>query len=225
MMRVLFKIKILIFFIALLFIQSANAKSEIRCKESNKLKSHKTLVGFTYTNRRLYPSITEPVLGQLVIIENNSFAKITGNMLSLGMKFTLPLKSNNKYVTLKKAASYVERLGSDHCIYYGEFVESGIPEWTIVSTKEISSLRFPLPKESNHFYKINTLCVQQGDYDKGEGPPCVKPQLVAVSDINQNNRLEYWYTKPYMWNTGFTLAEETESNDLIVIVESCPSCD
>jgi len=225
MNKAFYKIYTLIFFIGLLSIQSAHAESDVHCEQDRKLKPYQILVGFTYINKRLYPAIKDPVLSPLLIIENKSFTTVNGNMLSRGMTLTLPLMPDKKYVKIKNAGSYVEHIGPDYCVYYGEFAENGQPEWTIVSTKDINSLRSPSLLQTKHFYQINTQCLRQGDYEKGKEPPCVKPQLIAVSDINQNNSLEYWYTEPYTWDTGFTVAEETESNDLNVLVKACPSCD
>jgi len=144
-------------------------------------------------------------------------------MLYDNMEFKLPLSPDESPVILQEASSYVERKGPDHCIYYGVPKNVVLSQWTLLATSKIDSLRIPSKKEISRFYQLNTTCIQQGDHEIP--PPCTKPKLLAVSDINQNNKSEFWYTDPITWDTGLTIGEENQSNTLTHIVSACPGCD
>ena len=64
------------------------------------------------------------------------------------------------------------------------------------------------------------------DYPTGEGPPCSRPTLFAISDLDSDGLDEFWFTVPYMWDTGFQVAELTpDHSDLVMIASACLDCD
>lgn len=71
--------------------------------------------------------------------------------------------------------------------------------------------------------KLNTSCVNQGDYSSKEKPPCTKPKLIAVSDIDKNGKSEYWFMTPYMWDEGIIIFEENDEK-LPGLLSDCSDC-
>jgi hypothetical protein len=114
-------------------------------------------------------------------------------------------------------------MGEDHCVYYGSIADSKLHLWTLLSSKPLPGIfRKPTAKDRTEFYRLNKSCVQQGDYPEGKQPPCVRPELLAVSDINKNGKPEYWATEPYMWDTGVTVWEN--DGKLVPLLEICVGC-
>jgi hypothetical protein len=122
--------------------------------------------------------------------------------------------------------AYRTRLGKDRCIWFARLPESAPVSMTIFSSKRMNLNTKPDPKVVEIFYSINTDCVGQGDPPPDERKPCTKPELLATSDLNFNGRPEFWYSTPYTWNTGFSLAELSGSGQELEILSSrCLDCD
>jgi hypothetical protein len=122
--------------------------------------------------------------------------------------------------------AYWTRLGKDRCIWFARLPENAPRNMSIFSSRKFDLNTKPDPKTVELFYSINTDCVDQGDPQAGERIPCKRPELLATSDLNSNGRMEFWYSVPYTWDTGFNVAELSESGDKFDILTSkCLDCD
>ena len=94
-------------------------------------------------------------------------------------------------------------MGEDHCVSYADIVGPALEEWTLLSSRPLPGVfRIPTSAERTHFERVVSDCVQQGDLPN---TPCVRPTLLAITDLDKNGELEYWATDPYMWDTGLTV--------------------
>jgi hypothetical protein len=120
------------------------------------------------------------------------------------------------------------RFGEDRCVWFANLRGESRPQAILIFASKRIKLETKLnPKIIDYFYSINTACVYQHDIlFLDEKAPCTKPKLLATSDLNSNGRMEFWYINPYTWDTGFAIAELSESgNYLDVISSKCLDCD
>ncbi len=205
-----------------LLICPAVARPTAECPLGPLLKESETLVGYLRAPERI--SERTGSFNALMILENGVIRSTNGSAIQDGMRFWLPLAPDQVPVRLRAVSGYLERLGPDHCVYHAE-VEREIQDWALVSSRPLHSLlRAPTALDKTDFFRLNTQCVNQGDPPPGETPTCERPRLMAVSDLDADGKTEYWYTQPYLWDTGFTVAEETGTGELSVVVSACPGC-
>ena len=205
--------------IALLLPKTA-LSADPSCKPGPELKTSEILLGYVHQPARI--SEKTGLFNALAVLEHKTLRPTDGAMIRDGMRFIFPLEANRRPVALAQTSAYLERLGRDHCVYHARFQDTNLADWTLVSTAPVN-LRIPSPTDRTRFYELETHCVQQGDYGPGEGPPCVKPILVAVSDIDGDLNPEYWHTSPFIWDTGFAVSEEANTV-LEALVYACPGC-
>jgi hypothetical protein len=177
-------------------------------------ESKSTLIGFIANERTTTQwSATEKRtittnLGNFRIvasIDNNQIHEDTGWSIYSGQRFW-PVHVNGPAVKLASVGSFLDKMGKDHCVYYASIDATGYEKWSLFSNTQTSGLQAPKASDVENFYKLNTTCINSGGvYLYTEEPPCRKPKLLAVSDIDNNKQIEYWATEPYKWDDGLTV--------------------
>ncbi len=164
----------------------------------------------------------EGVIEPLIILKGKDFVQASGQQFKgQPQMFRLP---EYQPVTYAFGSTFTE-LKDSGCVWYGK-LEKKVISPSLFSSNKIALNLGVTDVMRDTFYSINKDCVNQGDWLPGEKPPCAKPKLLATSDLNGNGRLEYWYTDPYMWEWGFTIAEIDETGKkMSPIVKKCPGCD
>jgi len=159
----------------------------------------------------------------LVLLNGSSIIETPGATIHKGQFFWPVLLPNSNPLKLYTVDSFLDHMNEDHCVYFGTLEKGDLPLWTLLSSSPLPGIfREPTQKDRDEFYRLNTTCVKQGDYSVGQEPPCVRPTLLAISDINKNGKPEYWATKPYLWDTGLTVWENTGTlNQLIQVCVGC----
>lgn len=130
-------------------------------------------------------------------------------------------------INVKPKVSYDEicdHAGVLGCIWNSHSELINQPYYTILATS-IIRVEKPNQIDEQKFYEIDHSCVHQGEHPIDQMPPCKKPELIAVSDLNQNGKKEYWHTVPTTYRDGFAFSEINESQrSLISLAESDPDC-
>ena len=120
--------------------------------------------------------------------------------------------------------AYLHRLGRDHCVYVGLSSSADPAGWQIWTSRPMAAaFRPPTAGEIERLRDYEPDCVVQGDLPDSERPACVRAELLAVSDLDGDGRLEFWHSAPYTWDTGLSVLEESQS-DPERIVAACPGC-
>ena len=160
----------------------------------------------------------------VAILDGSLIKETAGAGIHRGQQFWRILSPKSAPVRVGAVDSFLDHMGEDHCVYFGSLENAGVPRWTLLSSKPLPGVfRTPTAKDHAEFRRLNTSCVQQGDYPEGKAPPCVRPRLLAISDINKNAKPEYWATEPYRWDTGLTVWEN-DTRTLTRLLEVCPGC-
>jgi hypothetical protein len=159
----------------------------------------------------------------IALLNNDGLKETEGATMHKGQSFWRVLSPSTSPQTLHSVGSYFDHI-VDHCVYFGNF-EKAIPlRWTLFSSKPLSGVfRAPSSKDTEEFYRLNTTCVQQGDYPEGQEPPCIRPKLLAVTELNKRGKPEYWATEPYLWDTGLTVWENNNGT-LTPLIQVCVGC-
>lgn len=160
----------------------------------------------------------------IVLLNGHDLMETPGSTIRKEQPFWYVLSPTSKPVKLSSVGSFLDHMNEDHCVYFGTIEEPNPTRWTLLSSKPIPHVfRSPTHKDRAEFYRLNTTCVQQGDYPEDQKPPCVQPQLLAITDINKNGKLEYWATEPYFWDTGLTVWEKN-NGVLTPMLQVCVGC-
>lgn len=160
----------------------------------------------------------------LAILNGSSIKETLGAAIYKGQSFWPILSPNSKPIKLQTVDSFFDHMNDGSCVYFGTLDKADLPLWTLLSSAPLPGVfRTPAQKDRDEFYRLNTTCVRQGDFPAGHEPPCVRPILLAISDINKNGKLEYWATEPYMWDTGLTVWENN-GGTLTKLLEVCVGC-
>jgi hypothetical protein len=120
--------------------------------------------------------------------------------------------------------AFVHRLGPDHCVYQATLPLAADAGWRLwVSERSAAGLRLPTAPEQERFRRYRPNCIQQFDLPEDERPPCVRAELIAVSDFDADANPEFWHSVPYTWDTGLSVLEES-GNEPVLLVAACPGC-
>lgn len=213
--------------------QPAPPTTEINCSFTSNLKEDGILIAwitdvrvttqFGYGMKKTETTQVEP-FRPLAIINGPSIKETLGATIHKGQPFWPILSPKSKPIKLQKVDSFFDHMNEGSCVYFGTIENADLPRWTLLSSAPMPGVfRAPTQMDRDELYRLNTACVQQGDYPEGKEPPCVRPLLLAVSDINKNGKPEYWTTEPYMWDTGLTVWENTGAT-LLKLFEVCVGC-
>lgn len=205
-----------------------SADLDSQCPLGPELVQSSTLIGYVGENVEIQDKKRTFRLGEfraLAIHSTDTLVATDGSAIRAEMQFWPLLDQDSTPHALSGISSILDIQGEDHCVYSASFTISDLPRWTLVGSKPLRPLiRRPALKERDSFDRRNSKCIMQGDYEPGEQPPCARPNLLAVSDIDRDGLLEFWATEPYMWDTGFSVSEEEGSDGLVRIIEVCPLC-
>jgi hypothetical protein len=196
-------------------------KKRIECEAlpAHVLEKDEILVGYALPRKDNAMVSIAP----LIVIKQGQFKKTDGSEVKRIRQFTsmMDLKS---YPVISEV-SWSEMSG-EACLWYADIQGRSIASPTLFTTSRIEINIKPDSENIAAFYRLNKTCVDQGDFPENQKPPCTKPDLIAISDLNGNKKAEYWFTTPYMWDTGFSIAEESlDGKSLTPIIEACPGCD
>jgi hypothetical protein len=159
----------------------------------------------------------------IALLKDTGLKETLGATIYKGQSFWRVLSPVPSPLKLTSVGSFFDHL-VDRCVYYGTLDKPNLPRWTLLSSKPLPGVfRAPSANDRTEFYRLNTSCVIQGDYLEGKAPPCTRPKLLAVSDINKNRKPQYWATQPYVWDTGVTVWE-SNSGQLVKLLEVCVGC-
>ncbi len=141
------------------------------------------------------------------------------------MRLWRVLDPSSPPLALRNVSGFLDRMGEDHWVYHAETGSGDLPFGTLLSSKPMESSQFKAPTEEDRafFRQHNANCVGQGDPDPATKPPCERPELIAVSDIDSDGSPEYWATRPYLWDTGITVWKRTPQG-LVQVLDVCSGC-
>jgi len=160
----------------------------------------------------------------LALIRQGKLFATDGRIMGEGMRLWNVRSPEAPPLILRNVSSFLDRMGEDHCVYAAEVKIKEIPLWTLLASKSLKQIfRQPRSEDVSFFRMRNDSCVDQGDYELSKKPPCTRPQLLAVSDIDRDGVSEYWATQPYTWDTGITVWKPV-GRDLIRLLEVCSGC-
>jgi hypothetical protein len=197
----------------------AHAGSDPACPLGPSLPPSDVLIGYVAPDRVTGSSAIQ-VLG---VLRGSKLSPSDGSAMRDGMEFWQVLALSAPPTSLRGVSSHLDRHGEDHCTYSGE-VAAGLATWTLLSSRPLpGGFHSPSPSDTSHFTKHRGECVDQGDYEPSKRPPCTRPKLLVVSDVDRDGRKEYWATEPYTWDTGITVWERSEDG-LVEILSTCPGC-
>ena len=172
-----------------------------------------------------YTRASESTLKAFALLEGARLRRYDGNNLAPGTTLHRLLDASS--ATIEKIEPYLDRHGKDHCVYPATLLISPANSWEIWASRPDlrGTVRRPTPDEANRFREYESDCIfQGGPPPEGVKPVCVRPELVAVSDLDGDGMLEYWHTAPYTWDTGFRIAEEEQADGLVSMLSACPGC-
>jgi len=185
---------------------------ESGCDVSGKIPEGHLFIGYTRAS--------ESTLRALALFDEDAgLIPYDGENLAPGQTLYGLLDSSK--AVIDKVEPYLNHFGINHCEYPATLSSPSTASWRIwASGLELRNrLRRPIPDEKSRFREHAMECIVQGD--PPEGTPCVRPELIAVSDLNGNGKLEYWHTEPFFWETGFQVTEEGASRPML---SACPGC-
>ncbi len=221
--------RLIIILCGLLFIHAARAEDE--CQLLPKVNEKQIIVGWlanARTTTQWSASTNESMtttLGDFRIVAAIEGGIIKGNIgssIKNGQSFW-SVSDDAQPVQIEQVSSFLDRMNREHCVYSASISAKNIPKFSLFTSKKFTKLREPTKSEKASFYKFNSTCIDQGDYDNDMKPPCTKPSLLAVSDINNNDSIEYWASEPYMWDDGLTVWEKS-GDSLVPIIQVCVGC-
>lgn len=158
----------------------------------------------------------------VAVSKGPALREASGSGIRKDQPFWRVLSPGSRPIRLASAESFLDHMNVDHCVYHGS-LERELPRWTLLSSQPLHGVfRRPTPTDHGRFRRLDTTCVQQGDPPEGQTPPCVRPELLALTDVDQDGKPEYWATRPYLWDTGLSVWEDT--GVLVPILEVCVGC-
>lgn len=169
-----------------------------------------------------YSGPGEQTLRAFARLSNGALQPDDGSAYAAGQ----PMRSllSGEEAAIETIAPYVSRSGTDHCVYRATLSGPNRAGWTLWASEPLVDAGFRPPDgaETARFRSYRGECRLQGD-PPGAPPPCVYPELVAISDLNGDGRIEFWHTVVYTWDTGLRVAEERHG-DLVPWVTACSGC-
>ena len=196
------------------------------CSFADPLPPSDVLIGYIGEVRRTTDDTGVVRVGAfrpLGILRIGTLVASDGASIQDGMKFWQVLSPSDPPTALRHVSSFLDRVGEDHCVFHGEPAQDfGL--WTLLSSRPLPAFfSHPSASDRAYFAEHRDVCVDQGDYDPHEKPPCSRPQLLAVSDLDGDGAKEYWATEPYMWDTGISVWQRATTG-VTSILSICTGC-
>ncbi|MCZ6853343.1 MAG: hypothetical protein O7G86_05420 [Gammaproteobacteria bacterium] len=202
------------------------AATDPACPFGSTLPPTDILIGYIGNIRRTNQGGGWVELGSfrvLGIVRDGRLVASDGAAISEGMNYWNVLEPSAAPTSLQQVSSFLDLSGINHCVFHAE-PKQNLPLWTLLSDRPLPGVfHHPNPSETTYFAEQHDVCVDQGDPEPREKPPCSRPKLLAVSELNQEGEKQYWATEPYRWDTGITVWKRTE-NGLSSIIKVCSGC-
>lgn len=186
------------------------------CVVSGTIPSGSVFIGYTRAS--------EATLRAFALFDGASLGPYDGHGLAAGQ--TLHGLLGPTRATIEEIEPYLDRRGENHCVYPATLSISPTRSWEIWASRPNPRvrLRLPSPDEKKQLLEYEPACIfQGGPPPEGVEPTCMRAELVAISDLDGDAKLEYWHTVPYAWDTGFRVAEE-QAGGLVSMLSACPGC-
>lgn len=205
--------------------QATSARMSQECPAEPPLNGDQVLIGYNTNVFETYQisgsrKAVHTRIGKFrpaAIIHGTTIQASPGGAIHDGQRFW-PVMGGGKPITLTRAGSFLDLTGDDHCVYFGTPTGAKYRRWTLFSSQPLPGVfRAPTPSDRALYRALDNTCVFQE-----EKPPCVRPALLAVSDVNHNGLPEYWVAMPYVWDRGLSVYELKGS--LAPILAVCPGC-
>lgn len=169
-----------------------------------------------------YTKPGEATLRALAWLDGDRLRRFDGSGLSSGLPVHGVLTGAR--ARIERVEAYTSRLGEDHCVYAATLASSPPATWEVWAGNDTlaNAIRPPTDSELARFEGREHACVVQGDPPEGNAE-CVRPKLLAVSDLDHDGRLEHWSTAPLTWDTGVHVAE-AQADGFEPLVSACAGC-
>jgi hypothetical protein len=143
-------------------------------------------------------TITVGPFRPIALINGTVLSETLGATIQKGQLFWDILSPVSSPRELESVDSFFDYLVGS-CSYHGTFGKDNSPEWTLLSSTPLSGMfQKPTSDDTTEFYHHIKACEVQGvDWLEGQEPPCTRPTVLAITDINKNGKPEYWATEPY----------------------------
>lgn len=127
--------------------------------------------------------------------------------------------------------NFLVRPGDAYCRFSADADLSNVKTHALFVNNQEFHLRRPTDSEQAEFdaniYPLTYCANHSGlflrDIPPEDIPPCDAPELIGLSDINQNSKPEFWATDIGKWSTGIAIWEHT-SRGYERIFSACPGC-
>ena len=164
------------------------------------------------------------MLRSAALVTQGRIAPYDGRHLATGDVLYAALPATDSSMEVANVSPYLNRLGRDHCVYRATLAGTAEAEWQVWTSERLAGeFRTPSPEEEERLRTYLPNCIQQGDRPEDARAPCVQAQLLAVSDLDGDDALEFWHSTPYTWDTGLSVMEESE-REPVLLVAACPGC-
>jgi hypothetical protein len=121
--------------------------------------------------------------------------------------------------------------GISWCLFSAEIDQSAVEENALFSNDREFHLRQPTESEQAAFdadMYPDSYCRNRGglflrDTPPEDIPPCAEPKLIGLTDVNGNQRPEFWATEVLKFSTGIAVWEH-DGTQYRKVYSACPLC-
>ena len=129
------------------------------------------------------------------------------------------------------AVNYLFRPGISWCLFSAEIDQSAVEGNALFTNDREFHMRPPTESEQAAFAADmypDSYCGNHGglflrDTAPEDIPPCKEPKLIGLSDVNGNQRPEFWATEVLKYSTGIVVWEHS-GRRYEKIYRACPLC-
>jgi hypothetical protein len=171
-------------------------------------------------------------LRAVAIVDDGQIREPRNAMLERGASLWNVLDARQEIVLTEiYAVNYLFRPGISWCLFSAEIDQSAVEEHALFTSDREFRLRQPTEFEQAAFdadmYPAS-YCMNRGgmflrDVPPEDIPPCKEPKLIGLSDVNGNQRPEFWATEVLKYATGIVVWEHSGSR-YEQIYRACPIC-
>ena len=173
--------------------------------------------------------------GQLrvvAIVKDGQIRQPRNAVLERGASLWNVLETDHEIVlTDIYAVNYLFRPGISWCLFSAEIDQSGVEENALFTNNREFHLREPTESEQAAFdadmYPLSYCANRAGmflrDTPPEDIPPCDGAKLIGLSDIDGNQRPEFWATEVLRYSTGIAIWEYSGTR-YEKVNSACPGC-